>query len=114
MKYILSLCAVLMLSGGMMVADAKQAEAGSRRNAAIAGAIIGGALAGAAIANHRRHHHHDSYYDDDDYGRSHFVSARHCRRVTRCRWRRARRWWSGGVRHYRPAGEVCRRVRVCH
>ncbi len=112
MKYILGLFAVLLLSGGMVVSDVKQAEAGSRRNAAIAGAIIGGAIAGAAVANHRRHH--SRHYDyDEGYGRSHYVVTRHCRRVTRCRWRRARRWWSGGVRHYRPAGETCRRVRRC-
>ncbi len=109
MKKILSLFAVLLFSAGLLVSDAQTAKAGSGRNAAIAGAVIGGLVVGAAVANHNRRHrrhyrrHHRSYY-----------AGQSCHRKTRCRWRRARRWWSHGVRHYRPARRVCRRVRVCH
>ena len=118
MKYILSLCAVCTLALGLTVTSPQKVEAGSRRNAAIAGAIIGGAIAGAAISRH--HHsrrHYEDYDDSDDYAEVEYVRARpryrRCYRERRCYWKHRKMIWRNGERYYRPAHKRCRRVRVC-
>ncbi len=112
MKYILSFLSMCVISFGLVASTATEVEAGSRRNAAIAGAIIGGAIIGGTVARHHRRHRR-SYYDDDDGYEYERPRYRRCYRERRCRLRPAYSYWRHGRRHHRPARERCRRVRVC-
>ena len=120
MKYILSILSVLVMASGLTMTTAQQAEAGSRKNAIIAGAILGGAIAAGAASRHHRRHDRGYYvrdrdrddYDDRDYGYEP-ARDRRCHRVRRCYWKPARKKWRNGRSYYRAGYESCRRVRVC-